>query len=503
MADRYFIGIDGGTESIRAGIFDSAGTPIAFAATAYETAFPRPGWAEQNPAQWWSALGRSVRKAVSDAGLSPDEIAAICADTTCCSVVALDGQGNALRPALIWMDVRAAAEADRVAGSGDPALRINSDGKGPVSAEWMIPKALWLKENEPETFAQAETICEYQDYINFHLTGRRVASINNAAVRWHYLSEQGGYQPGLLAKLGLEALEEKWPQEIIELGDVIGGLTAGAAAHLGLPEGLPVAQGGADAFIAMIGLGVVKPGKMAFITGSSHLHLGLSDRAFHGQGIWGTYADALLPGFHVVEGGQTSTGSMVAWFRRLLGENVGFDVLNAEAARLPPGSNGLIVQDHFQGNRTPHTDPLSRGAISGLTLSHGRGHLFRAMLEGVAYGSELILETQRAAGYRPDELMIAGGVTNSELWMQIHADVSGMPLTVTHVADAAALGSAILAATASGAFSSITEASNAMVHVKRRIEPDMAAHEAYRPSYEAYRRAYEANKSITKPLTSL
>ncbi|WP_282610146.1 ribulokinase [Pelagibius sp. Alg239-R121] len=501
MAGQYFIGIDGGTESLRAGVFDSGGTPLAFAATPYETKFPRPGQAEQNPADWWAAVGRSVRKAVSDSGISADDIAALCVDTTCCSVVALDENGDAVRPALIWMDVRAAKEADRVAGSGDPALRINSDGKGPVSAEWMIPKALWLKENEPGNFDRATTICEYQDYLNFHLTGRRVASINNVAVRWHYLSEHGGFQPSLLAKLGLDALLEKWPQEVLPLGEILGGLTAKASEHLGLPKGLPVAQGGADAFIAMIGLGVVKPGKMAFITGSSHLHLGLADHAFHGQGIWGTYADALLPGYHVVEGGQTSTGSIVAWLKRLLDPATTFDQLNEEAAGLPPGSDGLIVQDHFQGNRTPHTDPLSRGAVSGLTLSHGRGHLFRAILEGIAYGTELILETQRAGGYRPDELVIAGGVTNSDLWMQIHADVSGLPLTVTRVADAPALGCAILAATASGSFSSIAEASDAMVHVARRVEPDMAAHEAYRPFYEAYRRAYEANKTLLGPLT--
>ena len=501
MAGQYFIGVDGGTESLRAGIFDSTGHPLAFAATPYKTDFPKPGRAEQNPADWWDAIGKSVRQAIAEAGVSPSEIAALCVDTTCCSVVALDAEGHAVRPALIWMDVRSAAEAARVAASGDPALRVNSDGAGPVSAEWMIPKALWIKENEPENFDRAATICEYQDYLNFHLTGRRVASINNVAVRWHYMAEHGGYQTSLLAKLGLEALLEKWPQEILPLGEVIGGLTPAAAEHLGLPEGLPVAQGGADAFIAMIGLGVVKPGKMAFITGSSHLHLGLADHAFHGQGIWGTYADALLPGYHVVEGGQTSTGSIVAWLKRLLDPATTFDQLNAEATALPPGSEGLIVQDHFQGNRTPHTDPLSRGAISGLTLSHGRGHLFRAILEGIAYGTELILETQRAGGYRPDELVIAGGVTNSDLWMQIHADVSGLPLTVTRVADAPALGCAILAASASGAFSSIAEASDAMVHVERRVEPDMAAHAAYRPFYDAYRRAYEANNAVLGPLS--
>ena len=314
----------------------------------------------------------------------------------------------------------------------------------------MVPKALWLKENEPETFDAATHICEFQDYLNFHLTGRMVASINNASVRWHYGSRDGGYQPGLLGRLGLEALLEKWPREVLPLGDVIGGLTAAAADHLGLPAGLPVAQGGADAFIGMIGLGVVRPGRLAFITGSSHLHLGLSDAEFHGKGVWGTYADAVIPGLHVVEGGQTSTGSVVNWFKTMLGDEVTYDSLNADAARLPPGAEGLIVLDHFQGNRTPHTDPNSRGVISGLTLKHGPAHIFRAIIEGISFGTELILETMRATGFEPRDVVVAGGATRSDLWLQTHADVSGLPLSLTKVADAPALGSAILAAVGAG-----------------------------------------------------
>lgn len=492
----YVIGLDGGTESLRAGIFDLAGRPIAFASHAYKTTFPRPSWAEQDPADWWAAAGIAVGAALAQAGLKGTDIAAICADTTCCSVVALDAQGHAVRPALIWMDVRSATEAEALVATGDPALIVNSNGAGPVSAEWMIPKALWLARHERASFDRAVTICEYQDYLNFHLTGRMVASINNVAVRWHYRSRDGGFARSLVTALGIPELADKWPKEVVALGDVIGGLTPRAAEHLGLPVGLPVAQGGADAYIAMIGLGVTKPGKLAFITGSSHLHLGLAAEAFHGTGIWGTYADALLPGLHVVEGGQTSTGSIVNWFRNLVGTDWSYDAMNAEAAALAPGSDGLIVQDHFQGNRTPHTDAGSRGAITGLSLKHGRAHIFRAMMESVAYGTELIFETMRKNGYRPEEFVICGGATRSDLWMQIHADVSGVPLTVTEVPDAPALGSAILAAKAAGHFASIDEAAAAMVRTSRRIEPDMTAHAAYRPFYEAYKSAYPALKSF-------
>lgn len=486
------IGLDGGTEGIRAGVFDLAGRPLAFAAQSYPTAFPRPSWAEQNPQDWWEAAGRAVREAVRKAGIAPRDVSALCADTTNCSVVALDRDGVPVRPALIWMDVRAAEEAALVLATGDPALIVNSAGAGPVSAEWMIPKALWIARHERALFDRAATICEYQDYMNLRMTGRRAASITNAAIRWHYRAREGGYARSLVGSLGIPELADKWPAEVLPLGEVVGGLTPEAAAHFGLPVGLIVAQGGSDAEVAMIGLGVTTPGKLAFITGSSHLHLGLSAEPFHGRGIWGTYADAVIPGLHLVEGGQTSTGSVVNWLRGLVGTDWSYDALNAEAAALPPGSDGVLVQDHFQGNRTPHTDAGSRGAITGLTLAHGRAHLFRAAMEGVACGTELIFETMRAGGYRPDEIVICGGATRSDLWMQIHADVCGQPLTVTEVGEAPALGSAVLAAKAAGHYGSIAEAAAAMVKVARRIEPSMAAHAQYRPVYERYKQAYHA-----------
>ena len=494
MQKKYVIGVDGGTESIRAGVFDLSGNPLAFASVTYPTNFPNPGWAEQNPEDWWNALGGAVRRAVIDANVSKQEILGICLDTTCCSVVTLDGAGNPLRPALIWMDMRSAPQTEQVLATADPALKVNSNGGGPVSAEWMIPKSLWIQQEEPEIFEKAETVCEFQDYLNLHLTGKRVASINNVSVRWHYRPGWGGWARSMVESLGMSELLKKWPAIVLRLGEEIGGLTSKAAAHLDLPKGVPVLQGGADAFIGMIGLGVVNPGSLAFITGSSHLHLGLSPQAFHGQGIWGTYADAVIPGLHVVEGGQTSTGSVVSWIRRTLG-NPSYEELNHEAAELEPGSEGVVIQEHFQGNRTPHTDPLSRGVISGLTLKHGRGHLFRAALEGIAFGTELILETMRNNGFAAETVVLAGGATRSDLWLQIHADVSNLPLTLTKVPDAPALGSAILAAVGSGAFSDIGTATQKMVQVDRVIEPNQETHARYQPFYQSYQNHYLAMKN--------
>ncbi len=500
----YFIGVDGGTESLRVGIFDAHGQPHVYASSTYPTTFPEPSWAEQSPGDWWNALVDSIHKALAEGrkqGITPKDIQGMALDTTCCSVVMLDERGDALRPALIWMDVRASEEAAELAATSDPALAVNSAGAGSVSAEWLIPKAMWLKQHDAARYTRATWVCEYQDYLNFKLTGRMAASLNNASIRWHYNRQrnggQGGYASSLLAAVDMTSLEAKLPSHVVPMGDVLGPLTQAAADALGLPVGLPIIQGGADAFVAMIGLGVVRPGALALITGSSHLHLGLSPSAFHGAGVWGTYPDAVVKGLHAIEGGQTSTGSVINWFRNLVGlDKDGYAELNAQAAKLPPGAEGLVVLEHFQGNRTPYTDPLSRGVLSGLTLKHGREHIFRAVIEGVAYGTELIFQTMRGAGYTPEHIVVCGGATNSPLWLQIHADVSGLPLTLTQVADAPALGSAILAAVGSGYFKDVPSACDAMVHTERTVTPNSDNHAVYQELMALYKATYPAMKNL-------
>ncbi len=491
----HVIGVDGGTESLRAFVFDLAGNPVSSCATPYPTKFPRPGWAEQDPADWWTALGTSVKGALAQAGLAAEDVFSLCVDTTCCSVVALDELGAPLCPAMIWMDVRAAKEADAIAKTRDPALRVNSDGAGPVSAEWMLPKALWLKQNRPEIYDGASRICEFQDYITFRLTGVWAASLNNMAARWHYQPDHGGVPRTLLCAVGLQALEEKWPQKICAPGEVIEGLAEDAARSIGLCPGIPVVQGGADAFIAMVGLGVAHSGEMGLITGSSHLQLGICGSEVHASGIWGSYSNAVYPGKHIIEGGQTSTGSVIAWFKRHFAPTIEYDALNTAAAELPPGADGLLVLDHFQGNRTPFTDPLSRGAITGLSLSHEPAHVFRAIIEGICLGTRLIVENFGEA-FQTRRLVVAGGATNSPLWLQIHADTTGVPLQLTEVPDAPALGCAILAAFGAGKFNSIEAGIEAMVRISDTIEPDPVSASAYDEIFPRYRELYHSLKTV-------
>ncbi|WP_112310521.1 FGGY-family carbohydrate kinase [Pseudogemmobacter bohemicus] len=490
----YYLTADGGTESLRARIYDLSGKCLGQKAVAYETRFAPGARAEQNPEDWWAALVSATAGAIAEAGIDAAEVEAMCFATTCCTVVALDRDGRALRPALMWMDVRAHAEADAVLATGDAALAINGAGQGPVSAEWMIPKSLWLKRNEPAVYDAATTICEYQDFLVLRLTGERCASLDNAGLRWHYSSRNGGWATGILASLGLEDLAQKWPSRVVAPGEVVGTLTVAAANALGLKTSVKVVQGGADALIGMIGLGVAQPGQLALITGSSHLQFGVTEAPLHAPGVWGAYPDIVYPGRWIVEGGQTSTGSVINWLRRFCGGNLDLTELNQKAAALEPGADGLIVQDHFQGNRTPYTDPLSRGAIVGLTLAHEPHHVFRAIMEGIGFGTRAILDAFKAGGYNSTEITVGGGATASRLWMQIHADTAGLPVRIPASPDAPSTGSAVLAAHGAGRFASIDEGIAAMVRPGQSIEPDPKNTARYAELYQHYLALYPALK---------
>jgi len=505
----YIIGVDGGTESIRVGLFDLNGNLKASRQHPYQTYFTQSGWAEQDPEDWWQSLCVATNTLLSETQIPPASIKGLALDATCCTVVFLDQQMKPLRNAFLWMDVRASQEAKFIAESGHPALKYN--GYGNVSAEWMPCKALWVKRHEPDVFRNSNAICEYLDYMNYRLTGEYVGSINNTSIRWYYDDEEEGYPSSFYETIELEDLIPKFPQNVLDMGKPIGQLTQPAANDLGLQEGTFVAQGGADAFVGMIGLNVIKPGRIAFITGSSHLHLGMSKHAFHRKGIFGTYPNSVIRGLHTVEGGQISTGSIIQWFKRhfLKGYekeaedlNISlYDLMGQRAEKIPLGSDGLILLDSFQGNRTPLVDPNLRGAIWGLSLSHKPEHIFRAIMEGIAYGSEFIFRKFREAGYEASEIFACGGATRSRLWMQIHSDVSGVPIQVPEVQDAPLLGSAILAAVASELYPSIDAAADKMVRIKDRIDPIAENHAAYKFFVDQYIETYAQFSDLMHKMT--
>lgn len=426
------------------------------------------------------------------------------------TVVALDVAGTPLRPAIMWMDVRAAQQAARAETSNSWARRYNGGGHAPATAEWYPFKAAWLRENEPDVYRRAARIVDAPDWLTHKLTGEWSVNINSAALRMYYNRDLGGWPVDFYEHVGCGDVFEKLPERVLDLGTPLGGLTHDAAEWLGLKAGTPVAQGPADAWAGQIGLGVVRPGRFALITGSSHVLTGQSDHAVSGPGFFGAYTDAVIRGQYTVEAGQSSTGSVLKWFKESFAARAQqeaqrrgisvYDVLNEQSASIPPGCDGLIVQEYLQGNRTPHTDSKARGIVWGLTLAHTPAHLYKAIQEGICFGTAANIAMVAEAGVPVEELVACGGFTNSRSLMQMHADVSGKPIVLTEVADAVALGSAMVAAVGAGVFADFSTACTAMVHDRERIEPDMERTHAYADYLRLYRSAYPQMAELTHQL---
>jgi FGGY-family pentulose kinase len=504
----YVLGIDAGTEAVKAGIFDGSGQLIASGSRRYPAYFPRPGWAEQDPDEWWAGLIGAVQDCLKAAPIKPAEVAGISADATTCTLIPLRANGEALRRALLWMDVRATDQATRIFQTQHEALRYSLAG---VSAEWMPPKALWLKENEPETYHAAAYLLEYADWIAYRLTGRPVLNINTISQRWYYHTPGGGWPSSFYDQIGLGGIEAKFPKDVLGIGEVVGPLAPGVAAQLGLRAGIPVAMGGGDAFIGLLGLGVVEPGDLGVVMGSSNVLSGLSAKEMHFPGIFGSFPDAVIPGLNLVEGGQVSTGSILNWFKRNFAGDLEaqarqqstsiYKLLDAEAGQIPVGSEGLIVLDYFQGNRTPHTDSLARGLILGLSLQASRAHVFRAIMEGIAYGMKDILDTFIRNDCAISRIIACGGATHSPVFMQIYADVLGQPLYTTRVAEASLLGSAVAAAVGAGLYPTLQESSRRMVKLAESFQPDYNRHLHYQFYVRKYQEIYRHIKGVMRDLT--
>ncbi len=479
------IGLDGGTGGMRAFVFDKQGNVLGSADAPYETVYPQSGWAEQRPADWWQATCTSLRQAMEKANVTADRVAALCAATTSCTVMTCGKDGSTDDNALLWMDVRATQQAKAI---------LDATGEAP-SAEHFPSKALWIKQNQPERWAKAEVLCEYQDWMNYRLTGRWCFSVNTAC-NWGYNKRKGGFYTDFYNKCGLEDAFEKMPAEAVCAGEKVGYLTAEAAAQLGLDTEVMVAQGGIDASIGMLGMGVNKPGTAAMMTGSSNLVMAATTKpVFCSEESFNAGPDFLLEGCYTSVQGQVSTGSILRWFRREfardLDEKECFKLLDKAAAEIEIGAGGLTLLDYWQGNRTPYNDADVRGMVYGLSMSTTREAIFRAVLEGIACGTEDMLEQFRKAGCPVEELYVSGGTTRSPLFMQIHADVSGIPMKITSDYSVA-LGSAVCAAHTAGFYTTIPEAVEKMVRPAGTVLPDPDRHAAYKPVLERYRGIYAA-----------
>ncbi|WP_339694241.1 FGGY family carbohydrate kinase [Celeribacter baekdonensis] len=488
------LGLDCGTGGARALISTVAGDVLAIVDSPYPTRYPRAGWATQGPHDWWRAACEAVRGAIAEAGIDPVRIAAICADGTSSTLVSLDADLTPVSDAILWMDNRASPQARRIEGTGHPALRRSRAG---VSAETALPKIMWLKEHEPEAYTATRWFVEMTDYMALCLSGRLTLGQNHTINRWFYNPRTGGWPVDFLDAIGLEGITERFPKDMPALGDPIGPITAQAAEQMGLSPKTLVVAGGTDAYVAMVGLNTLRPGETALITGTSHLVLPVVAEDVEIEGLFGPHPDCVSQGTFVLEGGQVSSGGILRWWHDLLheGDN-GYEEMLAQAEAAPPGANGLVVLDFWQGNRNPFTDYDLQGAIWGLTLKHGRADITRALMESVALGTANILGRLQTRGLEVKTMTLAGGVLRSPFWAQMHADATGVTLRIPEVGEATAFGAAITAAVGAGLYLSLEQAADAMVRIRCEIHPDPTRHAQLSSQMEIYLETHAALRPL-------
>ena len=499
MTDMYFMGLDYGTQSLRCGIFDTKGTTIATCEKSHETFFPQSGRALQRPADWINGLHAVVSECFEIAGAHVfDRICGISVCSTSSTVLAIGQDDVPLEDAILWMDVRAVDEAAQINKTNHEVLKHCG---GEASVEWIVPKMMWLRNHSPQVFEQSKLIVEQQDYINHYLTGRWCAALNQATCKSHYVEELDGYNKEFFHAIGFDEFFDKANPDVVQQGVNIGTLRDTLCKQFRLPPDVKVYQGCLDAYTNMLGLGVCKAGETGIVMGSSFVHLALVEEPVFQEGIWGPYKNALVPGLTCLEGGQISAASITKWFLNefdVKGDNP-YGTMAEEAANVPIGSDGLITLDFFQGNRTPYKDPMAKGVIYGLTLSHTRGHIYRSILESIAFGTRNVFEAIEGGESKIREIRGCGGVTLNKMWLQIIADVTEKPIVLTENSDkAGVLGSAITAAVGFGAFSNFADACEHMVITTNVITPSKDATEAYMKYYEQYKMLYEHLKDMMR-----
>ncbi|RCW86999.1 FGGY-family carbohydrate kinase [Paracoccus lutimaris] len=482
--------LDLGTNGARAGIYDiEARRLIARAEARYPTRHLPPNRAEQDPGDWWRALGDCVRGAMAEAG--QPAIAAIAVAAFSSTVVVADRTGQPLAPAILWMDARAASESLASAAVDHPVMDYCG---GANAVEWLVPKAMWLKRHQPDLWSRVEVICEALDWVNFRLTGEWAGSLMNATCKWNYDSRARAFVPELYARFGLPDLAARLPQRIVDIGAIIGPLLPEVARDWGISGSPVVVQGGIDAHMGTFGADCVAPGAMLLIGGTSNVHLTqVPDDGARITGVWGPYPHALTPGLRMIEGGQVSAGSILKWLsQEIFGiTNADMAPLLAAAEAIEPAETRLLALDFWMGNRTPYRDARLRGAFLGLSLSHDRAAIYRAAVTAVALGAANVVFDLERQGVGIDRIVMAGGIMHNPVWLQATVDAIGKPVGLAPDDNLTLYGNAVAAAVGLGLWPDLTAAARALAPQVSVLQPDPARHAQYRRLLAQYRQAVD------------
>ena len=460
----HLVGVDVGTTGVKALAITPSGDVVATAEESYPLSTPQPGWAEQDPEDWWQAS----EKALAALGVEP---AGVGLSGQMHGLVCLDESDRVLRPAILWNDQRTGAECAEIEELFGLERLIALTGNRALPG-FTAPKLLWLRRHEPDVYARIRHILLPKDYVRLRLTGQHATDVADAS-----------------GTLLFDVAGRRWSEEVADALAIPG-------EWLPPVHESPEIAGAGDQQAAALGVGAVEPGTLSVVLGTSGVVLApLAEFRADPAARVHAFCHA-VPGLWEAMGVMLNAAGALRWFRDAFAPGAGYDALVAEAETWEPGAEGLLFLPYLQGERTPHADPYARGVFAGLSLRHDRGALVRSVLEGVAYGLRDSLELLRALGVEPRAARASGGGARSRTWLRIVASVLGIPLELTRVEEGSAYGAALLAGCAAGVFADPQAAVTASVRVRETIEPEPAWAPAYDEGYARFRALYPALRAL-------
>ncbi|MCB9162019.1 MAG: xylulokinase [Caldilineaceae bacterium] len=497
---RTFIGIDSSTTATKALLIDETGAVLGVAATEYGYATPQPLWSEQDPELWWDGTVGSIRAVLAQTGVDPADVAGIGLTGQMHGLVLLDEHGEVLRPAILWNDQRTGAQCDEIRRRVGRERFIAVTGNDALTG-FTAPKILWVAQNEPEIYARARRVLLPKDYVRYRLTGDYATDRAGGAGTVLFDLAARDWSADIAAALDIPM---EWLPPTYEGPAVTGVISAAAAEATGLRAGTPVVGGGGDQAAGAVGVGAVKEGIVSLVLGTSGVVFATVDQPFiEPNGRLHSFCHAVPQRWHLM-GVMLSAAGSLRWYRDTVAPDMSFDELLAPAADVPPGCDGLVFLPYLTGERTPHPDPLARGAFVGLTVRHALPHMSRAVLEGVAFGLRDSFELMQEAGLSSiKQVRVSGGGARSPLWRQILADVLDSELVTVNTTEGAAYGAALLAGVGAGAWPDVDTACDAAITVTGSTLPQTESVAAYQRVYDVYRGLYPTLKSTFDALAEI
>ncbi|MCI5528948.1 MAG: xylulokinase [Blautia sp.] len=500
MIKKYLLGIDIGTSACKVAVFDREGKVKASANGDYPVYYPREGWAEQNPEEWWDAVCKATRECLKQGDIPAEEIAGVGIDGQSWSAIAVDKEGNVLTNTPIWMDTRAQEICDWL-NEKVGAEKIFQVAGNSLQPSYTTAKILWYQENMPEVYEKIDKILQSNSYIAYRLTGALSQDLSQGYGLHCFDMKNGTWNQEMCEKLGIPA---KFLPEIVSCDKVVGTVTETASAQCGLAVGTPVVAGGLDAACGTLGAGVIHPGETQEQGGQAGgMSICMDSYKADPRLILGFH---VVPGQWLLQGGTTGGGGVMRWFEREFADyerarkeasgKSSLTQLNEIAEKIAPGSDGVVFLPYMSGERSPIWNPYAKGVFYGLDFAKTKGHMVRACMEGVAFALRHNLETAEKAGAEVEVLRAMGGSANSLLWTQIKADVTGKSVVVPSSDTATTLGAAILAGVGVGFYESYEEAVSLTVKETRRHEPNPDNRKIYDRNYDTYRKLYENLKDL-------